>query len=137
MTTKQFRIILSIYIFCSFFGALFDSIFTTALPESLSQLQSTLDAEMTGLHLVITLLIGLVVGVIGIASFIGLFMFKSWAPRLALITTVLALCAWPLLGVNLVSGWSAALTEFSNILWGGILVMVYFTPLKEMYSVKC
>ena len=133
MTKKQFRILLSAYLFLTFFGAFFDDIFTSALLESIFQAKSTLNSGVSGLHYAVVLILASAVGIGAIASFVGLFIFRPWAPKLSLISTALALCLWSLIGVHVASGWSTAFTGLSDTLWGVILTMMYFTPLRKKF----
>lgn len=133
MSPTQFRYTLAAYIFLGIFGGTFDLLFPSAIPEALAHAQEINDANLTNSSLIFLAIFGLALVASLIASTVGLFLFRAWAPRLAVITTVLSLFIVPILGVNVASGWSWLLTELATTLWGVILSLVYFSPLKENF----
>jgi hypothetical protein len=133
MSPSQFRYTLAAYIVLGFIGGSFDLIFPSAIPEALSNAQETNDANLSTTSLILVALLGMVVIVGSITSFVGLYLFRPWSPRLAVIVTVLSLFVWPLLGVSVASGWSVVLTTLSTTLWGVVLALAYFSPLKERF----
>jgi len=114
-----------------------DLVITSLIPEPLIQAQAANDADASLLTLVFIVLVGLVAAVCALAAYYGLFMFKPWAPRTAVIGTLLSLFLWPAFGANVYSGWSFVLIELSNLIWGATIVAVYLSPLKEQFVVPC
>jgi ABC-type multidrug transport system fused ATPase/permease subunit len=96
MTPTQFRYTLAAYIVLGIIGGSFDLVFPSAIPEALSNAQETNDANLSTTSLILVALLGIVVIVGGITSFVGLYLFRPWSPRLAVIVTVLTLFVWPL-----------------------------------------
>lgn len=133
MSPKLFRYTLIAYVALAIFGGIFDVVFPTALPGVLAHAQEANDTNLSSITLILLGILGLIVGVGGITATIGLYLFRPWAPRLAVVVTVLALFVWPLLGVDVASGWSVALTSLSTTLWGAILALAYFSPIKAQF----
>jgi uncharacterized RDD family membrane protein YckC len=133
MSTSQFRYLLTASLIFGLAGAFFDSIFSSAVPEALSQAETALNAKVSVPMLIFTIAAALI-GLVGyIAAIIGLFRFRSWAPRIAVSTTVVLILATPAIGADVSSGWASALTELSTTLWGVVLAVVYFSPIKEQF----
>ena len=63
----------------------------------------------------------------------GLFFFRRWSRPLSIFVSTMAIAGWPLLGYNVVSGWSQALFDTALILWGGALAIAYCSPLAERF----
>ena len=134
MSPKHFRYFLIAYLALGIAGGIFDFVFPSAVPEVLSNAQEANDAELSNTSLVVGALLVVVALPIGIASFVGLYLFRPWAPRLAVAVSIGVLFVLPLLGASVASGWSAALGSLSATLWGVILALVYFSPLKERFK---
>ncbi len=133
MSSKHFRLLLIASLIFGLVGAFFDVMFPSAIPEALSDAQEAHDAKLS-MPTLIYLGLGALISVItSVTAFIGLYIFRPWAPRLAIIATALTMLIYPALGVSLFSGWAASLNEISSILWGVVLAMVYFSPLKERF----
>jgi len=110
-----------------------DLVISSLIPEPLIQAQAANEADASLFTLVFIVLIGLVATVCTLAAYYGLFVFKPWAPRIAVIGTLLSLLLWPAFGANVYSGWSFALIELSNLIWGATIAAVYLSPLKEKF----
>jgi len=115
-------------------GTAFDTIVPSALPDAFSQTQEAYDDSQTTTYLLLTGFGALVLFIVGVASFVGLYLFRSWAPRLAIITTALAMPITILIGPMAVSGWTTTLNELSSMLWGVVLILPYLSPLKERFA---
>ncbi len=133
MSPTLFRYTIIAYIALAIFGGMFDLVFPSAIPETLSLAKEANDIKLSSIELISIAIVGLVLLVGGIAATIGLYLFLPWAPRLAVVVTALALFESPLLGADVTSGWSMALTSLSDTLWGAILALAYFSPLKERF----
>ena len=133
MTTLQFRLLLIASLVTGITAGFFDFVFPSTIPESFMQAQAAYDAKQSTTSL-IYLLVTCLVGVAGlISTFIGLFRFRPWAPRIAVFTTLILVLAYPAMGVTVSSGWASALTELSSYIWGFILAVVYYSPIKEKF----
>ena len=74
--------------------------------------------------------------VASISAFIGMFLFKPWARPLNVILAFSSFIIWPLLGYNLASGWSQAISDFALIILGGVIAMSYFSPISNHFDKK-
>ncbi len=133
MSTTQFRYILIAYLSLAIFSGEFNLVFPSAIPEALAHVQQSSYANLSPLSRWILAILGYLSLVGGIASTLGLFLFRPWAPRLAIVITILALFISPLLGIRVVSGWQEVLSSVSTTLWGAILALAYFSPLKGCF----
>ena len=136
MTTSQFRYLLIASLVFGLAAAFFDMAFPFAVPQDISQAQAAYDEKIsTSTPMLIIVTIGLIGAVGFVAAFIGLFQFRPWAPRIAVLSTALLILILPGLGVDVSSGWASALNEISSTSWGVALALVYFSPLKEQFIV--
>lgn len=129
MSPTCFRLVLAISMVTGLLGGYFDSLVPSAVPEALFQVQEKYETEPP-LLLSITVVLVLFAW---ITSYIGLFLFRSWAPPLAIGATALVLAIVPALGADVASGYSTAFEELSSILWGAALAVAYSSPLKERF----
>ncbi|UCV21673.1 hypothetical protein [Ferribacterium limneticum] len=134
MSPTTFRWILVASFVLALTGGSIDLVVTSLVPEALSSAQAASDTEIPLLGLVSIVIVGLAASIATLAAYYGLFVFKPWAPRLAIVGTVLSLPLWPMFGVSISSGWSLALTEASNLLWGAAIAAAHFSALKEKFS---
>lgn len=136
MTTSQFRYLLITSLAFGLAAAFFDMAFPFAVPQDISQAQAAYDEKISASTLMLIIVtIGLIGAVGFVAAFIGLFQFRPWAPRIAVLSTALLILITPGLGVDVSSGWASALNEISSTSWGVALALVYFSPLKEQFIV--
>ena len=134
MSTAQFRYLLIASLALGVAGGFFDTIFPSAVPEVLMQAHEYYTDNLSTSMAVYSIIIA-IVGLIGyIAAFIGLFTFRPWAPNVAVFSTVLLILASPAMGASVFSGWAYALTELSSTLWGIVLAVVYFSPIKDKFT---
>ena len=71
-----------------------------------------------------------------ISTYVGLFMFKSWSPRLSIYTTILAIPLAIVSGPTAMSGLSSLLSELSCYLWGSIIALTFFSPISNEFKAK-
>ena len=133
MTPRTYRALLLASVVFGILSALFDTVFPSALPAAFVQAQAAYDSSLTTLSLLFGGIGGLVLLVIGVTSTVGLYQFRPWAPRLAVITTALALPLISLLGTTASSGYAIALNEISFTLWGAVVALAYFSPLRDCF----
>jgi len=134
MTPRTYGTLLLASLAFGIMGAAFDTIVPSALPDAFSQTQEAYDDSQTTTYLLLTGFGALVLFIVGVASFVGLYLFRSWAPRLAIIATALAMPITILIGPMAVSGWTKTLNELSSMLWGVVLIPPYLSPLKERFG---
>lgn len=134
MTRKQFRYLLLIYLAIEGFSFLFGKLFPMAIPEVLlkaKELSDVNEPQVPVIYLVILILLFLGTWT---SALIGLFRFKNWAPIMAFTFTVIYLIAAPVLGTDISSGWEVLWSDLSFLLWGMILGLIYFSPVKEYFN---
>jgi hypothetical protein len=133
MTPSLYRTFLIAALVLGLLGSLFDVLVPSALPPEFVKLQESLEQAPSATTVVLMTLFGLVALALLIAATIGLYLFRPWAPLTALLATVIVIPLAVALGPTVVSGWSAAFTELSSTLWGAVLALTYFSPLKERF----
>lgn len=138
VSPRLFRILLLASLLLGIAAGVVDAVFPSLIPQELSDAQAKLDtgiwdaAGWGGLALLVSA--GVVLGVLGIAGLIGLFLFRPWGRTISVICTLLAFPTYLLLGPVLQSSWSFLLQEISMILWGGLLALAYFSPLRALFG---
>lgn len=133
MTPRTYRYLLLSSLVLGIVGALFDALLPSVLPPAFGQAQEMHDSSLPTSTMVFGAIAGFVLLVTGIAAFVGLYLFRPWAPRLALITTAIALVVIPPLGPMALSGWAMGISELSSTLWGAVLALTYFSPLSQRF----
>ena len=69
-----------------------------------------------------------------IVGLIGLFYFKPWARSLSLYSTLAGFLIFPLSGPSLFSAIELGLADGASILWGAILAISYFSPIRDRFG---
>jgi hypothetical protein len=69
-----------------------------------------------------------------IAGYIGLFLFRRWGRSICLITTIIGMGLYPLFGPAVLSWLESALADVSNLLWGALLALAYFGPIRARFG---
>ena len=134
MTPRTYRFLLVGSLVLGVVGAVFDILFPSALPSAFSQAQEAQDVSLSIATILFGGIAGLIILVGGIASTVGLYLFRPWAPRLALATTALGILVVPAFGAMALSGWAMAITELSSTLWGAVLAIAFFSSLSERFT---
>ena len=134
MTIAQYRLLLIAFVVLGIAGGALDLVFPALLPEEFQVAQMHQDDGLsTGRTFIFTIL-GVCTVVFGIASTYGLYQIRPWAPRLALVTTVLAVLVWPVGGAFAQSGAAMALNFLASYLWGAAVVLAHLPPLNSMFE---
>lgn len=127
MTASRFRVLLAVY--CVLFVAgIVVSFLSGGYSQELTDAYANepappwMDHFWAFLGIVAVLLIAM------LASYVGMFFFKAWARMLALVTTIISIALLPFSGPALSSAAEQTLFETSNILWGVILALAYWSP---------
>jgi hypothetical protein len=134
MTPAIYRALLLASLAFGISSVLFDVLVPSALPEVFTHAQEAYDALPERDDSVLLVLIEIVCLVVSTAAVVGLYLFRSWAPRLAVISTPLVMLVTVLMGPVVVSGWGMMLADLSSILWGIVVVLPYLSPLKERFA---
>jgi len=139
-TPTLFRWLLAINLVLVLVASFVDIIFPSLIPQVLSDAQAKLteaDIKLDDLTWWLTLgLAGVVLLILVAASYVGLYQFKRWGRRLAVLTTLLAIPFYFPSGPVVQSAISALLLESSMIVWGAIFAMAYFSPLSARFEMS-
>ena len=65
---------------------------------------------------------------------VGLYRFRPWAKALLLPSHIIALVMMPLYGPTVLSGWVEPLNYLYSLVNGGILFLVYWSPVSRMFA---
>lgn len=133
MNPKQFRILLTLSLVIGLAGPVVDYLFPL-LSEPFKQAQEASDEMLSSTSDFVALAAAIGLLATGIAAYFGLFNFRPWAPRLAVVSTVLGLLAIPFLGSTAQSGLATSLSEASSVLWGVVLALVHWSPLAARFA---
>jgi urea transporter len=136
ITPSLFRKLLLLSIILAAIGILLDIVFPNLMPKPLYQAQQEVDQSVSSNEFIILLLISIPLVIVNSISVVGLFCFRPWAPRIAIIATLLSFMIYPLLGYSLSSGWALALTDFSTLLWGVVLTLTYCSPIRKRFAYR-
>lgn len=101
------------------------------LPEGLRKAQEAQDALVASgsiLTMVLIFVLSLSFLSIFVLATYGLYRFRSWAPRLALVATALGFLFAVFLGGYAQSGLALALGYLSSNLWGAVLLLSFVPP---------
>ena len=134
MSPTIFRILILCSVILGTAAAFLDTLFPELIPQSIAQAveNEPLPALFDNLWLTVAIFLPLLIVVT--ISTIGLFFFKAWARAFAFYSTILSFAVYPFFGPVLSSAWSSALTEASSLLWGAILAIAYYSPLREQFT---
>lgn len=128
-----FRVSIVMSVILTIVGAFVDAI-PGLIPEELWQAYESVVPHGLRTKDFILIAVGLPLVIAGLASTVGLYLFRPWAPRVALYITIGSLFIYPLVDIQIVSPWSQLLTEASLLLWGVVLAMAFLPPLAERFS---
>jgi urea transporter len=134
ITPSLFRKLLVLSIISGAIGILLDIMLPNLIPAPLYQAQEEVEQAALSTGFIVLLLISIPLIIVNIISVVGLFCFRPWAPRIAIIATLLSFMIYPLLGYSLSSGWALALTDFSTLLWGVVLTLTYYSPIRKRFA---
>lgn len=132
MTKYQFRWLIATYLFLAILSAFFDSVFTSLVPEAVRAIE-----QQYGTHQSLSELFGYALAGVGVLVILpatyGLFFFKKWAPRLALIATVLSVLSTSLIQFFAMSGATLALLDVAAYTWGAALIVCHIEPYRDWF----
>ena len=115
-------------------GALIDLLIPALVPETLKTALESLDEEWSVPRIVATGVLCMGGLVVGVASTVGLYLFKPWSRRLALVVTILGFSGYFLFGPTVQSALSTMLIDASMMIWGGVLAMAYYSDLGGRFK---
>lgn len=137
-TPTVFRWLLASNLVLVLMASFVDVAFPSLIPGVLSDAQTKLaEADTVSENLTWWVALGvaglILLGLV-VASYVGLYRFRLWGRRLAVLTTLMAIPFHFPAGPVVQSALSALLLEASMISWGAILAMAYFSPLKTRFE---
>ncbi len=133
MSTSQYRLLLIASLVFGIISAAIDPLFPTLIPESMHQAQEAYEASLSVLGALSFLSITILGFVLFVVSFYGLYRFRSWAPRLAVIGTAVLLLAVSFSGPLAQSGLAIAFSYLSSYLWGAAIFLAYVHPMRSHF----
>ena len=135
-TSTLFRVLIVVGLSLAIVGASIDMLVPALISDELTTAYNTETElqEWSIARITAVIVLSLALLVAGIASTIGLFLFKPWSRRMALLVTLLALPLYPMLGPVLQSGWATMLIETSTTLWGAVLALAYYSDLSTRFA---
>jgi predicted permease len=134
MTACRFRLLLAVYIILCIAAAVAGWFSSSLISPALHAAWEAEPAawDLANLPLSLSILLPLTVGTV--AGVIGMFMFKPWARRFALVFTVAGMILLPLMGSAVLSWLEYTLVEMAAMLWGAILALAYCSPVSSLFS---
>ena len=134
MTTRHYRFLIIGYVALGLTGAFVDYIFPALLPQEFHEVQSAYDDSISSYRSLLILVLAIITVAFGIASTYGLYMLRTWAPKYAVVTTMLALVTLPFGGVYTESGLATALNYAASYMWGAVVILPYIPPLNALFQ---
>ena len=136
MSASQFRTLLVASIAVGIVAGGLDLVFPALVPNGFHDAQKVQDDAISSMGLLMIAVLIILAFVLLIASTYGLYKFRRWAPRLALVSTAVALLIGPFMGAFAQSGYSISLSYMASYLWGAVLVLIYVPPLNSKFNVN-
>jgi hypothetical protein len=137
-TLQTFRLLLIASLVVGLGSGFADMVFPELLPEAFHQTQAEHDADWEpNLSLPHVVLLGvlLVATVLSfIAGFYGLYRLRDWAPRVALLSTVLGVVLVMSSGPMAQSPLAVATAYLSSYLWGAVLVLAHLPAYRARFQ---
>lgn len=133
MTVRAFRLLLVGSIATGLLGGVIDFIVPSLLSEYFHHAQEVQDSALSTQRLLFVATLGGALLVMLGLSVYGLYQLRSWAPRLALLSSVLALAIPPAAGAFAQSGYAISLSYFASYLWGVVLYMAFAPPFNANF----
>jgi urea transporter len=134
ITVAGYRtLVVSSYVF-AFLPILFDALWPNAVPAALT---SAYEASLPELSTATMVVMGACILILLPAALIcgvGLMCFRRWARPLAVITTILGVLAYPVLGATVQSGWSGMFDYLSAFTWGAAVALSYRSQIAERFG---
>ena len=102
-------------------------------PDLRNYVEARNNAELTAKDWVVfTVGLCLLIGYIIIS--VGLYRFRAWAKKLLLPINIIALLLMPLYGPSVMTGWASAINCLNGMVSGGILFLIYLSPVEQMFA---
>jgi len=128
-----FRMLILASVVTGVLGAFVDVMFPTLIPASLASAFEALPPPQMFAIIGAGLLLLVTFGGF-VTAMVGLYTFQPWSRGLAITMTLLSLLSYPLLGVEIQSGWAKLLLECSSMLWGAVIAMSYVSSVSHRFE---
>lgn len=133
MTVRAFRLLLIASVATGLLGGTIDLLVPSLLSEYFRHAQDTQDSALSTSRLLFVATLGGGLLVMLVACIHGLYQLRSWAPRLALLSTLLALAIPPVAGAFAQSGYAISLSYVASYLWGVVLFLALAPPFNAHF----
>ncbi len=132
MTKSKFRWLLTSGLLLTFAATGLEVAQQLRMPDDVTSALDKLAAAIPAWRLVLGGVAGLIALVVGIIAYVGFYLFKAWAPGLAINCTLLSVLAVANFPPALSGGYGAALTMLAGTVWGAIIAF----SKTEFYSIQ-
>ena len=135
MTPTIYRAMLVASLVFAILSGIIDFLVPSVLPEVFTQAQQSYDAAKSTGEVLFFLSCGLVCFVVALVAYVGLYLFRSWAPPLAVISTLLGMLLTVLVGPASLSGWAILFSDLAGMLSGIVVILPYVSPpMQERFA---
>ena len=134
--TKIFKILIWSLFITSIFSITAGEILIDTLPSILQDYIAQVDLEYYSSEFSIIDLIAMIIGLFAIAVLIGMWKFKNWARHSYLILAIVSLSYYYLDGPVVMNSTEAMFSDFSCMIDGILIYMMYMTPLSDKFQAK-
>jgi hypothetical protein len=133
MTRTHFRFLLIASVVVGLVGGFVDLVVPSLISDAFHAAEKAQVDSMSLAHLIAFLAPSVVGALLYFASLYGLYRFRSWAPRMAVVGTALILIGSSVTGTSAQSGVAASLSYLASYLWGAVLVLSYVPSFKNQF----
>ena len=134
MDKKPFQFVVICTMLISLFSGFYDLLFTHSLVDSINHYIASVEPQHSDTEYWVFTLYGIFMLTAVLAGFIGLLMFRPWAPAVYLVGYFLSFPAYYFNGLFVSSPTAQILYDFSMMLSGFILALIYFSSLKDKFA---
>ena len=121
MTKSKFRWLLTFGLLLTFAATGLEVVQQLRMPDELTSALDKLAANMPAWRLVLGGVVALIALAVGIIAYVGFYLFKTWAPSLAVNCTLMSALAIANFPPAVSGGHGAALTMLAVTVWGAII----------------
>ncbi|WP_298207492.1 hypothetical protein [Acidovorax sp.] len=136
MTKSHYQAVLLSSLILGFMGVAVDFAVPSQIPEGIRNAESAHFAEMSLPRLLFGVTLSLTSIALVLVATYGLYRFRHWAPRLAVLGTATSLLAGLAGGLYVQSGIAAILTFVASYAWGASVVLAYAQPYRAWFGVS-
>lgn len=134
--TKLFKILIFSLFITSIFSIAAGEILIDTLPSILQDYIVQIDLEYDSSDFTIFDVIAMIIGVFAIAVLIGMWKFKNWARHSYVILAIVSLSYYYVDGPVVMNSLEAMFSDFSCMIDGILIYMMYMTPLSDKFKLK-